>query len=60
MIKEHLQFFGILLLGCDIKVSLICTQHLAYVILHNDCCKSRNIVEVIKQSHETVHLSYDT
>ena len=35
--KEHLlQFFHTLLLGWDIKVCLICTQHLAYVILHNE------------------------
>ena len=36
MIKEHLQFFHILFLSWDIKVCLIYTQHLAYVILHNE------------------------
>ena len=37
MINEHLlQFYRILLLGCDIKFCLICTQHLAYVVLHNE------------------------
>ena len=34
--QDILQFFRILLLGWDIKVCLICTQHLAYVILHNE------------------------
>ena len=45
-------FFRILLLGLVIKVCSICTQHLAYVIYCiMSCCKSRNIVGFVKQSH---------
>ena len=55
MIKEHLlQIFRILLLVWDIKVCLICTQHLAYVILHNIWVVVK--VEIsLKLSNKVIH-----